>query len=250
MLAAPRVALLTGDGLNPYSAGYTWHWFDTRLQQPLARIDWQRLPRNLNDYTHVILPDGNYRQLPETVGKSLEAFVRGGGQLVAVRRAAAWVEQLELDWQFVAAQEDKEEETAPERRPYGESRDDRAREQIGGSVLRMQLDTTHPLGFGYAQDEISVMRRGSQVLRAVQNPYVQLGTYTEDPLVAGYLSPRNREQLSGGSALVATRHGAGLVVRMADDYLFRGYWQGTEKLFANALFFGSLVDYTPAPDEE
>ena len=48
---------------------------------------------------------------------------------------------------------------------------------------------------------------------------------------------------------IALYEQAGLVVRMADDYLFRGYWQGTEKLFANALFFGSLVDYTPAPEE-
>jgi hypothetical protein len=79
---------------------------------------------------------------------------------------------------------------------------------------------------------------------------VQPGTYADDPLVAGYLSQRNRERLAGGPALVATRHGAGLVVRMADDYLFRGYWQGTEKLFANALFFGSLVEHTPAPDED
>ena len=252
VLVAPRAAMLTGSGLNPYSAGYTWHWFDTRLQQPLTRIDWQRLPRQLDDYTHLILPDGNYGELPESVGKTLEAFVQGGGQLLAVRRAAAWVEQLELGWDFVETEEDEGEDAdvAPERRPYGQARDDRGREQIGGSVLRLQLDTTHPLGFGYAQGELSVMRRGAQVLRPVANPYVQAGTYADDPLVAGFLSPRNRERLAGGPALVATRHGDGLVVRMADDYLFRGYWQGTEKLFANALFFGSLVARTPAPDED
>jgi hypothetical protein len=250
VLVAPRVAMLTGDGLNPYSAGYTWHWFDLRLQQPLTRIDWQRLPRSLADYTHVILPDGSFGELPESVGATLADFVQEGGQLLAIRRAAAWVEQLELGWDFVEQAAAEEEAAAPGRRPYGEARDDRGREQIGGSVLRMELDTTHPLGYGYAQGEISVMRRGSHVLQAVDNPYVQAGTYAEDPLVAGFLSPRNRERLSGGPALVATRHGAGLVVRMADDYLFRGYWQGTERLFANALFFGSLVERTPAPGSD
>lgn len=265
VLAAPRVAMLTGHDLNPYSAGYTWHWFDTRLEQPLTRVDWHRLPRRLDGYTHVVLPDGNYGDLPESVGKTLVEFVRGGGQLIAVRRAARWVEELELDWDFVggaatagktdadaaaAATKEPAAAAAPERRPYGEARDDRGREQVGGSVLRMQLDTTHPLGFGYAQEELSVLRRGAHVLRAVNNAYTQPGTYADDPLVAGYLSARNRERLAGGPALVATRHGAGLVVRMADDYLFRGYWLGTEKLFANALFFGSLVDHTPAPDKD
>jgi hypothetical protein len=265
MLVAPRVAMLTGHGLNPYSAGYTWHWFDTRLEQPLTQVDWHRLPQRLDGFTHVVLPDGDYGDLPESVGATLVEFVRGGGQLIAVRRAARWVEDLELDWNFIggdaaakkaddteAAAPAKEPQpaAAPERRPYGAARDDRGRERIGGSVLRMQLDNTHPLGFGYAEEELSVMRRGAHVLRAVDNPYVQPGTYGDDPLVAGYLSERNRERLAGGTALAATRHGAGLVVRMADDYLFRGYWQGTERLFANALFFGSLVDATPGPGDD
>jgi hypothetical protein len=55
---------------------------------------------------------------------------------------------------------------------------------------------------------------------------MQPGTYSEDLLVAGYLSAEHREQLSGGPALLASRHGPGLVVRMADNYLFRGYWRG------------------------
>jgi hypothetical protein len=46
---------------------------------------------------------------------------------------------------------------------------------------------------------------------------------------------------------VATRHGPGLVLRMADDPLFRGYWRGTEMLFANALFFGSVIGETLLP---
>jgi hypothetical protein len=59
----------------------------------------------------------------------------------------------------------------------------------------------------------------------------------------------NKEKLAGTPALVATRHGRGVVVRMADDYLFRGYWLGTERLFANALFFSQLVGTTQLPSE-
>jgi hypothetical protein len=63
------------------------------------------------------------------------------------------------------------------------------------------------------------------------------------------MSEENRERLADTPALSATRHKAGAVVRMADDYLFRGYWLGTERLFANALFFGSIIGTTRLPSD-
>ena len=256
MLTAPRVALLTGDHLNPTSAGPIWHWFDTRLQQPLTQLDWSRLLQRAPDYTHLVLPDGDYEPLPESFRTVLVDFVQGGGQLLAIGRAAAWVETLELEWDFFAPGDGAADEVsttaaaAPERRPYGAYRDDHARELIGGSVLRMQLDPTHPLAFGYAQAELSVLRRGAHRLQPVNNPYAQPGTYADDPLTAGFLSAENRAALAGAPALVASRHGPGLVVRMADEYLFRGYWRGTETLFANAVFFSSLIGPTEPPKRD
>jgi hypothetical protein len=257
VLKAPKVVLLVGDHLDPYTAGDTWHWFDTRLRQPLTQLDWLRLPDDLRGYTHVVLPDGDYSKLPEFVGARLVAFVQGGGQLLAMRRAATWVESLPLDWAFADATPGGDlsfdpagqpvEGAAVVQRPYGEFRADHARAQVGGSVLRVTLDVTHPLGFGYEDGELNVMRSGWHRLRPVRNPYEQPATYLDAPLVAGYLSPQNRARLAGSPSLVATRHGPGLVLRMADDPLFRGYWRGTEMLFANALFFGSLVGETLLP---
>src|SRR6056297_1280956 len=266
MLEAPRIALLTGDGLNPYNAGYAWHWFDTRLQQPVTQLDWSRAAGKLEDYSVVVLPDGRYDRMPDRLAEALTRFVQDGGRLLALRRAAQWVETLELDWAFADAAEagqpqadaakagnDKDgngEAQALERRAYGDYDDDRGRQQIGGSVLRMRLDVTHPLAFGYRQPEISVLRRGAHALRPAANPYGQPGAYAEDPLVAGFLSAENRDRLAGGTALSVTRHGPGVVVRIADDYLFRGYWRGTETLFANALFFSGLVEDTPPPEPD
>ena len=268
MLEAPRIALLTGDGLNPYNAGYAWHWFDTRLQQPVTQLDWSRAAGKLEDYSVVVLPDGRYDRMPDRLAEALTRFVQDGGRLVALRRAAQWVETLELDWVFAdaaeagQAQADAEApkngedeggdgEAQPlERRAYGDYDDDRGRQQVGGSVLRMRLDLTHPLAFGYRQPEISVLRRGAHALRPAANPYGQPGTYAEEPLMAGFLSAENRDRLAGGTALSVTRHGPGVVVRIADDYLFRGYWRGTETLFANALFFSGLVEDTPPPEPD
>ncbi len=255
MLAPPRPAMLTGEGLRPNHAGYIWHWFDMRLEQPLTRIDWWRLAdpfepgrRNaLDGITHLILPDGAYERLPASVGSQIEAFVRTGGHLIAARGASRWVEGLDLDWQFDG---EPPERAYPGDRPYGDYQADFARQLIGGSALRVVLDASHPLAFGYPDGEVAAFRRGAHRLQAVRNPYVHAGRYPEDVLLAGYLSEENRERLAGSPALSATRVGPGVVIRMADDYLFRGYWLGTERLFANAIFFSGLIAETRLPNNE
>ncbi|MFP4334219.1 MAG: M14 family zinc carboxypeptidase [Wenzhouxiangella sp.] len=248
-----RPAMVVGPGLSANSAGYIWHWFDHHLRQPLTHLDWLRLGSvELADYTHLILPDGNYGALPETTHTRLSEFVESGGILIAARRAAAWVEDLPLEWEWTQDDSAEEEQDDPqgERRAYGDFRDDRARELIGGSVLGVTLDITHPLAFGYEREDLAVMRRGRQVLQAAANPYSSVAVYTDEVLVSGYLSAANRDRLAATPALSVTRHGPGAVVRIADDYLFRGYWPGTERLFANALFFSALVGTTSLPSTE
>jgi hypothetical protein len=254
VLEAPRIALVTGDIVRANHAGYIWHWFDTRLDQVITQLDYDGLGRvSLADYTHLILPDGRYASLDERAEEALTDFVRGGGTLIAARAAASWVEGLDLDFDFVDVDEDEAAEAEATgalepRRAYADFRLDSARTLIGGSALRMEIDVTHPLAWGYERPELVVFRRGSHRLKASDNPYVHAGRYARDPLASGYLSEQTREDLSATPALVATRHGQGVVVRMADDYLFRGYWIGAERLFANALFFSSLIDRTTLPD--
>jgi len=251
VLTNPKPALLTGDGLNSYHAGYIWHWFDTRLEQPLTLLDHQRLNRaDLGRYTHLILPEGNYNRLPESVASEITAYVRGGGIVMAARDASAWVESLDLGFDFVEQDDEEEEDKTPlARRSYADFSLDFARTLIGGSALTIELDTSHPLAWGYQRDTLTVFRRGRHLLQESDNAYVHAGVYAENPLASGYLSEDTIDRLSGTPALVATRHGSGTVVRMADDYLFRGYWLGAERLFANALFFSDLINRTELPDE-
>ncbi len=254
VLTAPRIALVTGSIIRANHAGYIWHWFDTRLDQTITQLDHDRIGSvDLSDYTHLILPDGRYSGLGESDQNALRDFVRSGGILIAARGAASWVESLDLDFDFLEADEaetseDASAEPTKQRRAYADFELDFARTLIGGSALRIELDTTHPLAWGYQRPELVVFRRGSHVLQASDNAYVHAGRYASDPLASGYLSDDTRDKLSETPALVATRHGRGVVVRMADDYLFRGYWIGAERLFANALFFSDLIGRTELPE--
>ena len=191
--------------------------------------------------------------MPETFKQNLVDYVRSGGQLIAMRNAAKWVESLELGWSFEqkaqSGDADQDTDNNDTDRRYADFDRDFARTLIGGSALAMELDTTHPLGFGYRQNSIAVFRRGAYQLSATENTYARAGRYAEQPLAAGYLSAATRARLSGTTALDATRFGRGVVIRMADDYVFRGYWIGTEKLLANALLFGALIESTDLPEE-
>ena len=48
------------------------------------------------------------------------------------------------------------------------------------------------------------------------------------------------------AVVCATRMGRGSVIRIVDNLNFRGVWYGTNKLFANTLFFGGLIKRTRA----
>lgn len=250
VLEAPRPVLVTGDGVSSYGAGYAWHYFDRILDRPVTRIDADDLPEDLSGYTHVILPPGRYGALPDRFGERLTAFVKQGGQLVALGSAASWVESLELGWKFADddASEENDESEPVEPAPYADFEQDFARTLIGGSALAVELDTTHPLGFGYRRNRLTTFRQGAHVLKTSENRYATPGRYADTPLVAGYLSEKVAEKLAGTTALAADRLGRGLVVRIADDTLFRSYWAGAERLFANALFFGQLIEPTRLPD--
>ena len=45
------------------------------------------------------------------------------------------------------------------------------------------------------------------------------------------------------------KQGDGRVILMLDNPNFRAYWYGTQKLFANALFFGSTISQNTLREE-
>ena len=65
--------------------------------------------------------------------------------------------------------------------------------------------------------------------------------------MAGFIGSERLEAIKGQAAVIAEKTGKGLVVRFANNPLFRGFWRGTEKLFVNALYFAQVVEQTEIP---
>ncbi|TVQ50334.1 MAG: hypothetical protein EA371_00795 [Gammaproteobacteria bacterium] len=246
-----RPLLLTGVGLSPGSAGQIWHWFDTVLQRPLTRVEWPRIQAvNLADYTHVLLPDGDYADMPERLATQLTRFVEAGGIVVGIQRGAEFAGRLTLEPALASPAEPAaqiEPQAPPEARRYEDFIMDLAELRIAGAILQLELDTSHPLAFGFTRASVPVFRQGATLLPVPANAYVQPGRYASEPVLSGYVSAARREALAGAPGLLAEPRGRGLVVRVADDYLFRGTQLGTWRLFANLVYFSQLVEARELP---
>ena len=70
-----------------------------------------------------------------------------------------------------------------------------------------------------------------------ENPYSTPLYYSDNPLASGYISDDNEEMIKGTAAIVVSR----FVIAMTDNPNFRAFWYGTNKLFANAIFFGPNI---------
>jgi hypothetical protein len=92
---------------------------------------------------------------------------------------------------------------------------------------------------------LSVFKDKTSFFDKVKDPYSVPAIYTSDPLVSGYISAKNQKLLKNSPAVVATAYGGGKVIALVDNPNFRAFWYGTNKLFLNAIFFGSNILSNP-----
>ena len=110
-------------------------------------------------------------------------------------------------------------------------------QKIGGAIFQAKLDRSHPINFGYKNDDIALFRNTTVFIEADSSSYNNPIQYTKNPLLSGYISKPNLEALSNTVPLQIRRLGKGKVVAFTDNTNFRAFWYGTNKLLMNAIFF-------------
>jgi len=238
MLTPPRALLVTGPGVSSYEAGEVWHLLDARLGIPVTRVEQDRFARvDLRRYTHLLLVDGSYSGLTDSAD-ALRAWVEAGGVIVAQKDAIDWLVAEEL----LPAAADVPAAEMPARRPYAERDDDAAVDLIGGAILQVDVDTTHPLAFGIQRPQIAVFRDHSRVRPLLDDAYANVAVYSEQPYLSGYVSATNVDAIAGSLAVGTVARGRGRIVLLADDGQFRSFWRGTERFLLDALFMAAVID--------
>ncbi len=229
VLREPRIALLVGQGTSSYNAGEAWHLLSERLRIPVSLIEQDRVGKiDLGRYTHIAMTGGSYSGIDV---EALKKWVKDGGTVVASSSAANWA----VDKELVKLKEAKlDVDSLVRTRTYAELEDARGAQVIGGAIMTVELDTTHPVAYGLSP-KLGLFRQEERFFETSKTPGANVGTYADDPLASGYLSRERRKQAGGKAAVVVEDSGRGHVVLIFDDPLFRGFFRGSERLWLNAM---------------
>ena len=242
-LEKPSVAVLSGDGASSYEVGEVWHLLDQRFDMPPTLFPMDRIEgADLSRYNVIVMVNGGYDDLSDRTIEKVKRWTQEGGTLITTKYANNWAERNGLANIEYLNEEESEEEQQVTPKPYADMSKDRGAQYIGGTIFDTKLDLTHPLGYGYNDEDLTVFRNSTLFVKKAENPYATPLYYTENPLASGYISDENLEKLSGTAAVVVTDVGSGRVISMTDNPNFRAFWFGTNKLFMNAIFFGQTID--------
>ena len=248
LLRPVRPLIVGGQGVSSYDTGTAWHLLDLGLGMATPVIEHQHLERtDLRDYTHLLMADGTFNGIGEPDRRRIARWIDDGGILVASGRAATWAESLCFSTECPQQEDTEPDRPVPKARAYADYADDSARLVIGGAIVATVADLSHPLAYGLQRPALPLFRQGTTLLEPSDNAYATPVRYAPDPLLAGFIGPERLNEMRGQPAVIAERQGRGLVVRFANNPLFRGFWRGTEKLFINALYFGQTVQPTALP---
>ncbi len=245
-LSKPKAAMLIGDGVSSYEAGEVWHLLDNRVNMPITKIQMRSFGRaNLDKYNTLVMVSGSYSQLDSIQRKRLSNWTSKGNTLVTIGRASKWA----IDKKLVKEQTTKKpkpkkdaKKEPTERLPYVDASEHIGRERVGGAIFEVDLDITHPLGFGYRNNSLPVYKNNNVFIAPSKNAYSTVAKYTKDPHIDGFISTDNYNiYLKPSASLIVSPIGRGRVVLFADNPNFRGAWYGTNRLFLNALFLGNKI---------
>jgi len=236
-----KAVMLIGDGVSSYEAGEVWHLLDTRVHMPITKIPMRNLNKvSLDKYNTMVMVSGKYNLTEKQMSK-IKDWTSKGNTLITIGTASKWAVEKKLVKEKLTKTEKDSTEIAV-RKPYVDARENIGKESLGGVILNVDLDITHPLAYGYRDSNIPVYKNNSVWLTPSKNSYATVAKYAKNPHIDGFITEKNmQENILNSASLIVSKLGSGRVVLFADNPNFRGSWYGTNRLFLNALFLGDKI---------
>ena len=233
----PEVLLLSGEKTSPNSFGHTWYYFEQDLGYPTTIVDADRMGSiDLDAYDVLVLPSGYYG-LGASELEKLRDWTRDGGKIIALDRAVNSFVGAEGFSLVRGESDDADDSPTPEQLTQPYAGDERAgiSNFNPGAVVRLQLDPTHPVAYGYSDvyHSVTTNNRPFQLQENADNIAYTPAT----PQVYGFVGSNLKKKMGHKVHLAAEDLGSGRVVYFIDNPLYRAFWEGGKLLVANAIFF-------------
>ncbi|MDD2986118.1 M14 family zinc carboxypeptidase [Flavobacterium sp.] len=246
LLKAPKVLLLSGNGVSNIDFGQVWYYMDQVIEFPLSIIELDYFKKvNLTNYTTLILADGYYN-FSESEQKNIDEFVSNGGKVIAMGGGMTMFEDREgyhltkfatEEEKTNATQKEEEEELYNRFLDYEGSERRSISAYVPGAIIENTIDITHPLTFGLGANYFSLKTTPAvyKLLKGAENVIYVPKKFQS----FGFVGSKLKGQLAETVSFAVDAVGKGKVIYMIDNPLFRGFWENGNLLFSNALF---LVD--------
>ena len=234
----PRVMLIIGDGVSAEAMGEVWHFFEQQINYPISLVRYKDLEKTkLGDFDVAIFPDGKYDDFPSD---KLQGWVRDGGKLISMENA---VSQLIDKKGFDIKKKEEKKDDKTDDKPklpvviklYEQRDRDALRATVPGAIYKINLDNTHPLGFGLPAYYYS-LKLSDDIYDYLGDNSWNVGTVKKDSYVSGFVGQKSKDKIKDGLLLGVQPLGRGTVVYLVDDPIFRSFWENGKLLFSNAVF--------------
>ena len=265
VIKAPRIAVMAGDGISSNNFGEVWHFFEQQIDYPISvfkSLDFKSIP--FQDLDVLILPGGSYGFLKTELAPSAQIkketsassllkkspppelldWVNKGGRLIIMGSAMEkFVDQKGyglVKYESDAAKKegkkiaDKEKLDARDKK-YGKRKRDKLIDTMYGDIIRIDLDNSHPLAFGY-NDQYFGLKLEKKLYPLLPKGWNVGILKNSESHVAGFMGYRIKKKINNNMVLGVHDAKKGKIIYMADNPLFRSFWYNSKVLFGNAVF--------------
>ena len=234
-LRKKNIGLLVGDGITSYDAGEIWHLLDTRYDVKVNKLDLRNIERiDLDKYTTIIAPNSTIKNT--SITKKIFDWVENGGVIIGYKNSINWLEESKL-----LKVNKKDEKLIEKNISFKDKTNFYGAQRIGGAIFETNIDRSHPINYGQTNSTMPIFRNSTIFLDIDEKSYNNPIRYTVNPLLSGYISEENLEQLKSTTPIKIQKISKGKVIYLTDNTNFRAFWYGTNKILLNAIFFSSVM---------
>ncbi|MEM6298773.1 MAG: hypothetical protein AAF740_08815, partial [Bacteroidota bacterium] len=224
ILSLPRIGLVVGEDVAQTRSGELWHFLEQGLNADFTLLDAENLSDlKLTGYDALVLPSGDYNV------RAVERYLNMGGHVIVMGESIETITKL-------SDADIKEIKVSASPETFKSQARTRLKARTAGCVVRVTLDSSHPLAFGMPQT-CFLLKEESQIFERLPEKSGTWNVGTFERVESGFMGSELKKSLPEALALSTQRFGRGQITYFADAPTFRGFWHGSNLFFCNAIFF-------------